>query len=257
LVAEADSERLVKSAERVRDLGEVFTPAETVNAMLDSLPTDVWRHHPSRSFLEPACGDGNFLVAVLGRKLGVVAGAFSGGSLVAGASHDALEFHGLEALASIYAVDISVENVIGGAPGHETGARERLVAIMREWHTEQVDRAAADMNRFARSSQWIVDRNVLVGNMLAKNSDGTPSGRNELPILEYAWEPRSFQVTLFRTTLGDISAEAALDTSDSTLSLFGPREPTHVWTGPAMNLCLLNDPAPDSGKMPSNIGVDR
>ncbi len=62
-------ERLVKSTERVRDLGEVFTPAGTVQAMLDLLPTDMWEPHPSPTFLEPACGDGNFLVAILARKL--------------------------------------------------------------------------------------------------------------------------------------------------------------------------------------------
>ena len=63
------SERLVKSAARVRDLGEVFTPAETVQSMLDLLPVDIWASHPSPTFLEPACGDGNFLVAILDRKL--------------------------------------------------------------------------------------------------------------------------------------------------------------------------------------------
>ena len=36
-----DEERLVKSSERVRGLGEVFTPATTVQAMLDLLPEEV------------------------------------------------------------------------------------------------------------------------------------------------------------------------------------------------------------------------
>ncbi len=36
-------ERLVKSSERVRDLGEVFTPGATVNEMLDLLPRAMWR----------------------------------------------------------------------------------------------------------------------------------------------------------------------------------------------------------------------
>ena len=113
----------MKSSERVRNLGEVFTPAETIDAMLELLPAGVWGHHPSSSFLEPGCGDGNFLVAILERKLDVVASAFARGELAAGPSVDALVFHGLEALASIYAVDISVDNVIGGTPGHEIGAR--------------------------------------------------------------------------------------------------------------------------------------
>jgi hypothetical protein len=55
---ENPEERLVKSAERVRDLGEVFTAAATVREMLDLLPDEMWRPHPSPTFLEPACGDG-------------------------------------------------------------------------------------------------------------------------------------------------------------------------------------------------------
>jgi len=61
-------ERLVKSFERVRDLGEVFTPNATVQQMLDLLPSAMWAPHPSPTFFEPACGDGNFLVAILDRK---------------------------------------------------------------------------------------------------------------------------------------------------------------------------------------------
>lgn len=47
-------ERLVKSVERVRDLGEVFTPAATVKAMLDLIPEAMWVPHPSFTFLETA-----------------------------------------------------------------------------------------------------------------------------------------------------------------------------------------------------------
>lgn len=38
-------------------------------SMLDLLPSEMWVVHPSPRFLEPACGDGNFLVAILARKL--------------------------------------------------------------------------------------------------------------------------------------------------------------------------------------------
>lgn len=97
-------ERLVKSSERVRDLGEVFTPAATVEEMLDLLPDSIWEPHPSATFLEPSCGDGNFLVAILARKLSRVRKHQSAGTLPAGSDDDAVEFHFLEALASIYAV---------------------------------------------------------------------------------------------------------------------------------------------------------
>ena len=60
----------VKSKQRVADHGEVFTNEREVNAMLDMVKQETERIE-SR-FLEPACGDGNFLAEVLRRKLAVV-----------------------------------------------------------------------------------------------------------------------------------------------------------------------------------------
>ena len=59
----------VKSRERVQQHGEVFTDEREVNAMLDLV-----KHETERidsRFLEPACGDGNFLAEILRRKLSV------------------------------------------------------------------------------------------------------------------------------------------------------------------------------------------
>lgn len=60
----------IKSKERVAEHGEVFTNEREVNAMLD-LVKDATKRIESR-FLEPACGDGNFLIEILRRKLAVV-----------------------------------------------------------------------------------------------------------------------------------------------------------------------------------------
>jgi len=65
----------LKSKQRVADHGEVFTPAWLVEAMLD-LVKDETERIDSR-FLEPACGDGNFLIPVLQRKLAAVELKFS------------------------------------------------------------------------------------------------------------------------------------------------------------------------------------
>ncbi len=56
----------VKSKDRVRDFGEVFTKPETVRDMLDLLPPDVFM--PEKTFLEPCCGEGVFLLEILRRK---------------------------------------------------------------------------------------------------------------------------------------------------------------------------------------------
>ena len=62
--------RQVRSKERVAAHGEVFTAEREVKAMCDLVKSETERIE-SR-FLEPACGNGNFLAEVLSRKLSVV-----------------------------------------------------------------------------------------------------------------------------------------------------------------------------------------
>ena len=60
----------VRTKKRVSDHGEVLTGHREVNAMLDLVKQETERI--DSRFLEPACGDGNFLTAILERKLAVV-----------------------------------------------------------------------------------------------------------------------------------------------------------------------------------------
>lgn len=98
-----------KTRQRVRDLAEVYTHEREVTAMLDLLP-DMF---PSpdrprdigRTFLEPACGAGNFLVGILDRKLAHVK---FGGIYRSVATFETAV---LKALSSIYGIDIDPENV--------------------------------------------------------------------------------------------------------------------------------------------------
>ena len=82
---------IVRHKERVKQTGEVFTPPELVNEILDNLPKDVWSD-PNKTFCDPACGDGNFLIEVVGRKI------------ENGASPT-------QALSTTYGVDIMEDNV--------------------------------------------------------------------------------------------------------------------------------------------------
>jgi len=81
----------MRSIERKKSLGEVFTPPELVKEMLDQLPQEVWQD-PTKTFLDNSCGNGNFLVAVLERKIQQ--------------RHDPIQ-----ALETIYGVDIMQDNV--------------------------------------------------------------------------------------------------------------------------------------------------
>lgn len=200
--------------------------------MLDLLPEEIWAVHPSPTFLEPACGDGNFLVAILERKLDRLGRAR--GVLPAGASAEAMSFHALEALASIYAVDFSRDNVVGGTPGHEVGARDRLLGVLGGWLESELGTGAPDSLGML-AARWIVTRNVQVGNMLPSGLGITASGRDALPIHGYDWDPRTLTVSVTRTTLGAVLADSSAEAT-GIFSLFAPAEPAPVWSGPALSL---------------------
>ena len=90
-----NSAKQIKSRKRVRDHGEVFTNPREVKAMCDLIPADVWDNIDS-TFLEPACGNGNFLVEVMARKYNRCKNACDG----------------LRALRSLTAIDIMPDNVL-------------------------------------------------------------------------------------------------------------------------------------------------
>ncbi|MFV0389261.1 MAG: hypothetical protein ACK5NT_10970 [Pyrinomonadaceae bacterium] len=92
----------VKSKERVAEYGEVFTSQREINAMLDLVKHETERFE-SR-FLEPACGDGNFLAEILARKLAVISKKYS-------KSQKEFERYSLIASGSIYGIDILNDNV--------------------------------------------------------------------------------------------------------------------------------------------------
>jgi hypothetical protein len=245
----SDGELQVKSIERVRDLGEVFTPAATVQAMLALLPEEVWQPHPSRTFLEPACGHGNFVVAVLDRKLSAIGSQAIEGGLPAGTDSAALAFHVLAAVASIYAIDISTDNVIGGTPGHELGARTRMLGHLGRWWSRQTGRPLTERRTVAQAAAWIIDRNVLVANMLAIGADGRSTGRDALPLIDYEWDPATRSVRLSSTTLGAVTDEAAVDTTAAP-TLFTPPAPVLVWEGSAERIfeAPVAAPTPAAGR---------
>ena len=98
----------IKSKQRVRERGEVFTAEREVKAMCDLIPEDEIWSDITKTFLEPACGTGNFLVEIFRRKL----------------KYCKDEKDGLKALASIVGIDIMEDNVFQ--------SRERLMTMYCE-----------------------------------------------------------------------------------------------------------------------------
>ena len=80
-----------RMTDRVKATGEVFTPTDLVIEILRGMPTSMFA--PGKTVLDPACGDGQFLVAVKWLKV--------------------MEFNMSqeEALEDIYGVDIMRDNV--------------------------------------------------------------------------------------------------------------------------------------------------
>ena len=93
---------LVKSKQRVADHGEVFTPEWMVEAMLDLVKGETERI--DSRFLESACGDGNFLVKILQRKLAAV-------ELKYGKSDFERRHFALLALMCIYGIELLPDNI--------------------------------------------------------------------------------------------------------------------------------------------------
>jgi hypothetical protein len=247
-------ERLVKSSDRVRDLGEVFTPSSTVQEMLDLLPKKIWNVHPSTTFLEPSCGDGNFLVAILDRKLERLSTELDVD--LSSSSIEIAQFHSLEAIASIYAIDISSENIIGGVAGHEIGARTRLLALFSEWHELELGKKLTPRSPVFKAAKWIVEHNLIVGNMLASDSDGKPTGRENIPLIEYKFDPTNQSVTLFKTTLGDVISIEESKTGEM-LSLFPAEEPKKFWTGKALSIGVAEMVVAPTLVGPARNGIGR
>ena len=81
-----------RGGDRVRLTGEVFTQKELVDEMLDQLDPDLFRD-PEKTFLDPACGDGEFLAGALYRKL-----------------RNGIAFE--QALSTLFGVDIMRDNVM-------------------------------------------------------------------------------------------------------------------------------------------------
>ena len=140
--------RQVKSKQRVADHGEVFTAEREVKAMCD-LVADECLRIDSR-FLEPACGDGNFLAEILSRKLSVVKSKYKK------SSYD-YERNAILAITSIYGVDILADNA--------KTCRERLFAL---WDKEYTAVCKKETNDEARAAaRYILESNIVCGNALS------------------------------------------------------------------------------------------
>lgn len=144
----------IKSKQRVKDHGEVFTREREVKAMLDLVKNETERIE-SR-FLEPACGDGNFLAPILERKFAIVKRKY-------GSSQSEFERMAFLAVSSVYGVELLQDNI--------EACIERLYNIFNDVYVKLYKDKCKD--EFRTSISFILKRNILQGDALTlKKNDG-------------------------------------------------------------------------------------
>ena len=136
-------EKQIKSKRRVRDYGEVFTNEREVKAMCDLISEDMYSDL-TKTFLEPACGEGVFLIEILKRKLAYCKDARDG----------------LKALNCLFGVDIQADNV--------EATRKNLLAVYKEHFPEANDFAMS----FARA---IVESHIICDDCLNPKTETVKS----------------------------------------------------------------------------------
>lgn len=134
-----------RTKDRIKESNEVFTPPEAVERMLD----DIEATQPclfsnwEKTILEPTCGNGRFLTAILRRRLKYMADNLKGD-----------KFYPLKALRTIYAFDIHASNVVE--------AREEMIKtvyrVSKELGNDGYARA-----RSRESMMKILEKNIIRG----------------------------------------------------------------------------------------------
>ncbi len=152
----------VKSKKRVADHGEVFTNEREVNAMLD-LVGDMFIQI-DRTFLEPACGDGNFLIEILRRKLSLLT-KYRRSSR----ANPHCERYGkglVQAVCSLYGVDLLPDNV--------DRCRTRLFHHIESTNPTGLKKSSS-YHDLIQSIDFILRKNIICGNALDyKTSSNQP-----------------------------------------------------------------------------------
>lgn len=152
-------QKQIKSKERVSQHGEVFTAEREVNAMLDLVAQETERIE-SR-FLEPACGDGNFLIEILRRKLAVCR------KRVEAKQYTQLQYerNAVLAVSSIYGIELLQDNA--------EACRKRLFRYFCEQYEELFGDKCKQQCRDA--VEYLLQKNIIMGDALTYKRVDNPN----------------------------------------------------------------------------------
>lgn len=141
----------MKSRHRVKTYGEVLTPRHMADRMLDLVREELETgpNFVDKTFLEPAAGDGNFLVAILHRKLHAVGKRYP---------RKQWPEASLFALASIYGIELLEDN--------HRDAKEAMLTEFLHFHEERGVPYGPEKN-LRKAAVFLIDTNIVRGNTLA------------------------------------------------------------------------------------------
>lgn len=142
----------IKSRDRVTEHGEVFTSEREVNSMLDLVYNE--SQNIESRFLEPACGDGNFLIKILERKLSVVERKYK-------KSQSDFEKWSFIAISSLYGIDLLEDNIID--------CRNRLYNNFKDAY-ERLYKKKIKYD-VLHAIKYVLDHNILIGDALTMKVD--------------------------------------------------------------------------------------
>lgn len=174
------SEKIIKSVDRVKDIGEVFTPQKAVNFMLDQPEIKEKVESLTATFLEPSAGEGAFLVEILRRKLNY--------AQKQNVSVKEMQNNFLLALSSLYGIELMEDNV------------EMLVINMVNTFRDVYFNTFSheDQNQKVLSSaNVIISANMAQGNALTRKtatgepiifSEWKPIGKTKVQRIEYTFD---------------------------------------------------------------------
>ncbi len=138
-------EKLTKTKDRIRLYAEVNTNNKTVNNILDLVKDETY--NIESRFLEPACGDGNFLTEIFSRKLKTLSTRYS-------KNKTDYEKYSILSVGSIYGIDILKDNV--------RLAREKLLNNYINQYKKIFTKTYN--NLMFNSVEFILSKNIIHGN---------------------------------------------------------------------------------------------
>ncbi|WP_249628999.1 methylase [Streptococcus uberis] len=199
-------ENLIKSKHRVQKHGEVFTPSWMVQKMLDTPGVKEACENINATFLEPSAGDGNFLQAILERKLDAVEKHFD---------QKNWKSKSLIALSTIYGIELLEDNL--------EVARSRMFLTYLDWFESVFGSRLSSKSDIYKSAHYLIHKNIVRGNTLTQSHPITnePICFNEWQVVKgHSTKVRKIPFTLAGLVGNETEVEKINNVVEGQLSFF-------------------------------------